>query len=138
MITPEKIITLARECIGTPFHHQARKLGVGMDCAGPVVHMLKGLDLPVNDCIAYPRHPYKGMMETILENEPALQSIPKNELRAGDVLLMKFRKHPQHLAICCGDTFVHCYSGIGRCVEQSLDRWAPLITHVYRIVDVRG
>ena len=36
-MTADDIVNAARECVGTPFRHQGRVLGVGLDCAGLVL-----------------------------------------------------------------------------------------------------
>lgn len=131
----DQIIEIARECLGTPFKHQARVVGIGMDCAGVVAHVLTRLELPFNDLQAYPRNPYKGMLKSILDNQPHLTQVNKSHVGAGDVLLMRIRREPQHLGICTGNSLIHSYSDIGRVVEQSLGAWERNIIAVYRIVE---
>jgi cell wall-associated NlpC family hydrolase len=133
----DRIIAYARETLSTPFQHQARVPGVGLDCAGVLVHILKSLDLPHVDERGYPRTPYKGLIRSILESQPSLQKIPKAEMSAGDVLLMKFASEPQHVAILAGDTIIHAYSQVGRCVEHGFTpEWRRRVTDVFRVVGV--
>ena len=136
MIDSQRVIQIARDCIGTPFQHQARVPGIGLDCAGVLVHVLQSLDLPCIDERGYPRYPYRGLIKSILDSQPSLRSIPRSELAAGDWLLMRFKIEPQHVALFTGSTMIHAYSGSGRVVEHSLDQvWKKRITHVYRIID---
>lgn len=138
MMTPESIIAAARECLETPFHHQGRVLGVGMDCAGVLVHTLQRHDLPYVDERGYPRHPYHGLMQRILDSQPALRRIPRNEIAPGDVLLMRYRSEPQHVVIYAGSSIIHGSSEHGRCVEHTLDPGARMrVTAAYRIVHER-
>lgn len=131
----DRIIAHARETLGTNFQHQARVPGIGIDCAGVLVHILKSLDLPHVDERGYPRTPYKGLIRSILESQPSLQKIPKAEMSAGDVLLMKFAREPQHVAILAGDTIIHAYSQVGRCVEHGFtDEWRRRVTDVFRVI----
>lgn len=130
----DRIIELARECIGTPFVHQGRIVGIGMDCPGPLVHALKGLGLPFNDDKGYPRRPFDGMLEKILDAEPSLKRIPNAAMQPADVLVCRIKKAPQHLMIYTGSTVIHSYSDTGRVVEQSATAWLRHITHVYRII----
>lgn len=37
--TRESIVDIARECIGTPFRKHGRLVGLGLDCAGVVIHV---------------------------------------------------------------------------------------------------
>lgn len=131
----EDIVNAASACMGTPFHHQGRLVGVGIDCAGVLVHIFNTLGLPYIDEKGYPRRPYKGLIKSILDSQPSLQAIDKKTIARGDVLLMRFLHEPQHVAIYTGKTIIHSYSGVGRVVEHSLDRmWTKRITHAYRIV----
>lgn len=132
-----KIVAAARACLGTPFRHQGRLVGVGMDCAGVLIHVLNTLGLPHDDEKGYPRHPYAGMLETILNRQPSLTEISRSAARHGDVLLMRFRREPQHIAIHAGATMIHSYSGIGRVIEHTLDDlWKRRITAAYRITGI--
>ena len=131
----DQIIELARECIGTPFQHQARVVGRGLDCAGVLVHILRSLNLPHIDERGYPRTPYKGLIRSILESQPCLHLVDKSDQQVGDVLLMKFVREPQHVAILTGGTIIHAYSRIGRCVEHGYtDEWKRRVTHVFRVI----
>ena len=76
-----KIVKLARECLGTPYIHQGRHKGVGLDCAGLVAYVLDGLNLPYNDMRGYPRTPYEGMLKKALDNEPSLERVYNYEQR---------------------------------------------------------
>lgn len=136
MIDPDKIIELARGCMETPFKHQGRVPGVALDCAGVLVHVLTSLGLPCIDERGYPRSPYKGLIKSILDSQPALENVGRSDPEPGNVLLMRFKIEPQHVAIFTGSTIIHAYSGIGRVVEHSIDSaWKKRITSVYRIVD---
>jgi cell wall-associated NlpC family hydrolase len=135
MIDSAQIVRLARDCLDTPFLHQARVPGVGLDCAGVLVHILQSLGLPCIDERGYPRLPYRGLIKSILDAQPALSTINRDDMQAGDILLMRFRKEPQHVAVFTGTGIVHSYSAIGRVVEHGLDElWKKRITAVYRII----
>lgn len=134
MIDPDRVIELARECMGTPFVHQGRKCGVGLDCAGVLEHIFKNYPLPYIDEKGYSRNPHDGQLEAILASQPSLKIIPKSEMRRGDVLGMRIKKDPQHIGIFTGPTIIHSYANTGRVVEQRITNWLPHITHVYRIV----
>ena len=128
-----RIVQLARECLGTPFLHQGRTINRGMDCAGVLVHVFMGLGMEYRDRAAYPRRPYRGMLEQIMADQPHLKSVYKSELQSGDIVLFRIRVAPQHIGVCAGNTLIHTYYETGRVVEQSIAPWLPSITHVYRI-----
>ncbi len=130
----QTVIDLARECVGTPFRHQARVCGVGMDCAGVLVHIFERLGLDYTDEVGYPRRPYEGQLEAGLLRQPHLELISKTDLQAGDVVLFRIKKEPQHIGIFTGETLIHAYFSTGRVVEQRFDPWRNQITHAYRVV----
>lgn len=57
MVTRSELVREAMRLIGTPFVHQQRQPGVGMDCCGTVVVPVQSVGLPLVDLIAYRRHP---------------------------------------------------------------------------------
>lgn len=135
MIDTDRIINLARACLGTPFVHQGRVPGVGLDCAGLLVHVLHELGLPYIDELGYGRHPYRGQIKAILDGQPCLLELPRGQRQPGDVLLIRFKTEPQHVAFFTGSTMVHAYSGSGRAVEHGIPpEWEHRIVTAYRIV----
>jgi cell wall-associated NlpC family hydrolase len=134
-MSAEQIIAAARAQLGVRFQHQARAPGLALDCAGLLVHVLDVLGLPYVDERGYPRQPYKGLIKSILDAQSSLRLLPnKSEAAAGDVLLMRLKIEPQHVAIYTGKTIIHSYSQVGKVVEHDLTPdWLRLITNVYRI-----
>ena len=127
-----KIVELARECLGTPYIHQGRHKGVGLDCAGLVAYVLDSLNLPYNDMKGYPRTPYKGMLKKALDNEPSLERVYNYE--SGCVLLLRITKDPQHLAIYTGETIIHSYLTATKVTEHGFsDSWRRKVVGIYRI-----
>lgn len=63
--------------------------------------------------------------------------VPKSQMRAGDILLMRFDGEPQHLALYTGENIIHSYETMGKVVEHALtDTWNRRITAVYRFAGV--
>lgn len=139
MIDPELIIAAASECLRTPFRHQARVPGLGIDCAGLLVHCFKALDLPFNDELGYPRSPYDGMLEKILDAQPSLVRINKRDAQPGDWLVMRIKTAPQHIALYSGNRhgypyIIHASSEHGEVVNHRLDElWRPRVVCAYRM-----
>ena len=139
MMDIESIIAAAMECKDTPFKHQGRVIGRGLDCAGVLVHVLNSLELPYNDEMGYPRTPFDGQLENILDTQPSLYRVPANEKQRGDVLCMRISSAPQHIAIFLGDINGHPYiihgsSEHGKVAVHRLDQvWGARIVRVYRI-----
>lgn len=133
MIHPEQVVDAARAWLGTPFHHQGRAIEVGVDCAGVVVGVARALGIEVEDVAGYGREPHRRLLEQQLERQLLRVPAPK----MGDVLLMRFAADPQHVAICAGETIIHAYSSVGRCVEHRYaDVWRRRTVAVYRFPGV--
>lgn len=130
----DEFIAAARECLGVPFRHQGRDPATGLDCAGLLCHAAEQVGLPYADVRGYGRTPAGGMLAETVAAQPCLRRVSRAP-RPGDVLLMKFRTDPQHLALCTDVGILHAYEGVGRVVEHRLDdRWSARIVAVFEFV----
>ena len=113
-MTPAASISEARSWLGTPWRHQASVKGVGCDCAGLVRGV--GNALGAMDCRegtpqaaefeGYGRAPEPRRMVKALDR--FMDRRPRGTSQPGDVLLMRFDRDPQHLAILTDEeTIVH-------------------------------
>jgi cell wall-associated NlpC family hydrolase len=122
------LIAAARAYLGVPFVHQGRSRH-GLDCIGLVVCAARDIGLTLADRTDYPRDP-----NGLLPLEMARQFAPVESPQAGDILLMRFRGEPQHVAILAGATLIHGYASIGRVVEHGMDaKWRRRIVAAYRL-----
>ena len=136
-MTPEIIVSLAREALDTPFRHQGRDLKTGIDCVGLAVHIAASLCLPYFDRHGYARQPSGGQLESALDNQPCLLRIPVAQAVAGDVLMMRFAGDPQHVAILAGKTIIHAFEKSKKVVEHDLtEYWRTRIVRAYRFMVV--
>jgi cell wall-associated NlpC family hydrolase len=136
MATSKKIIEKAREYIGTPFRHQGRLKGVGVDCAGLVVGVAKELKISDFDFRAYGAMPNSSKLQIILNEQ--MDKINVSDAKIGDVYLMKFDKEPQHLGIKTDIGIIHSYSDAGAVVEHRIDEiWQSRILGAYRFKKVK-
>lgn len=127
-MTPADFIAAARSYVGVPFRHQGRTRH-GVDCIGLVVCAARDIGLTLADRTDYPRDP-----NGLLPLEMARQFAPVESPQAGDILLMRFRGEPQHVAILAGTTLIHGYASIGRVVEHGMDaKWRRRIVAAYRL-----
>jgi cell wall-associated NlpC family hydrolase len=134
-VPAEAIIAAARECLGTPFRHQGRLLGEGLDCAGVAVHVGRRVGCEVLDVPGYGRTPAGGLLELALAAQGCLDEVAIADRRPGDLLLMRFDGDPQHLAILADGTLIHAYESVGKCCEHRLSSsWAARIQRAYRFV----
>ena len=120
-----QIVEAARQWIDTPFHHQARLKGVGVDCVGLVIGVARELALVSQDLdvLGYPRTPDgTSLMQTMRQH---MTEIDRAAMQPGDVIVVSFDKDPQHLAIL-GDyrhgglSIIHAAGNTGRVIETRL------------------
>jgi len=121
------IVAEARAWLGVRFRHQGRS-AEGVDCAGLVICVGRKLgllpaDLDVN---GYSRRPDGvSLLQACGEH---LRRIPAGEARAGDVLVFRIERDPQHLAVLAdyfagGHAIIHAYAPNRSVVENRLDGW---------------
>lgn len=131
-MTPAEIIAAARSEIGTPFRHQGRTPGKNLDCAGLIVSVADLLGVTVLDQRGYARQPSGARLESALDSQPCVIRV-RGEPRAGDILVLRFDKDPQHLAIFTGENIIHSTNQTGRVVEERFDAmWRARLVMVYR------
>lgn len=136
MAIRKQIINEARKYLGTPFHHQGRVKGSGVDCIGLVTGVAKILGLSDYDNTVYSRHPDGAMLMGELEKH--LEQIPIENAVPGDILVFRIRKYPQHLALMTDVGMIHTNQKIGRVVENHLDaRWKKRIYAAFKFPGVR-
>lgn len=128
------IVEQARTWLGTPFVHQARNKGVGVDCGQLVIGVgleLNRFDAPDQALMRYGRAPNPRHMLRLIESmlEP-LDSEPEY----GDVLWVGERKGlPMHLAIVTPKGIIHSDFHFGAVVECSKPlNWDELTESVWR------
>ncbi|MDX1922685.1 MAG: NlpC/P60 family protein [Alphaproteobacteria bacterium] len=133
--TKQTLVTAARACIGTPFYHQGRIAGIGLDCIGLVIHAVKQIGIPVNDQTDYGREPEGERLHAALIAHGFEQV---NDITAGDVLLFRFNGEAQHVGLAVShDAMVHAYAPIGRVVETGLgETWQRRIAGIYRAANI--
>ncbi len=126
--TRAHVITLARDWLGTPYHHQASLRGVGTDCVGLIrgiyreFHGSEAQALP-----AYTRDWAEGSgRETLLEAARRhLVEIAPFEAQPGDVLVFRWRRNTlaKHCAILSKPTaMIHALEG-APVTEVALTSW---------------
>lgn len=122
MTTREQIVAAARGWIDTPFAHQRRAKGVGVDCVGVVIMVAQELGLSTFDTCDYGRAPDPDAMRTLLEAH--LDYVAFRDVLPGDILWLRVPE-PQHLAIVTAADplqMVHAFRRVGKVVEVSVDR----------------
>jgi cell wall-associated NlpC family hydrolase len=129
MTTRAAIVAEARTWKRTPFHHQARVKHVGVDCAGVPICTGKALGCfpPDMDVVGYARTPDGTSLLAYCDQW--MTRIERSEIRIGDVVVIRFDRDPQHLAIVADHpsgclSMIHALGtpdGRGMVVEHRLD-----------------
>lgn len=123
-----EVVIAARTFLGVPYHHQGRSIH-GMDCAGLVVAAYDILGVTLVDLSAYGREPWKdGLRQTVEANFHKVE----RDTAPGDILLLRVRREPQHLAIVTDRGMIHSYASVGKVVETDIDSfWSERVVGVY-------
>jgi cell wall-associated NlpC family hydrolase len=128
MIKPlaKDIIDSAVSYLGTPFRHQGRFPGNGLDCVGVIVCSAKAAGLEPDDVTHYPSEP--DGVRLLSELSRRLVEV-KDEWRPADVLLMRYYRDPRHLALWTGEHIVHADNVTKRVIMHGIDN-----RHIRQIV----
>lgn len=128
------IVLEARKWLGTPFMHQGRQMGVGVDCGGLMYCIGSVLGLPVKDVRNYLRQP-DGSLRHVLEG----QCTKVKQAEPGDLLVMVPDKQWQHIALLTfDDTIIHANQSrtarINKVIEHRYaEKWKALTVAAYRL-----
>lgn len=138
-VTRADIIEAARSFLGTPFVHQARQRGVGVDCVGLLMEAGRACGLPVKDFTRYSRQPNpRVFLHHFREN---FHEIPVGDASPGDALAFwwrssrKFGRLPQHAGLIvdrmgapAGAGLLHSFTDSGKVLEVDLaEPWVSRI-----------
>lgn len=136
--TPEEteaLIAAARSFRRIRFRHQGRNPKIGLDCAGLILAALKAVGRPTHDIKGYGREPHRnGLREAIEANLGA----PVKDMKAGDVVLMRFDGDPRHVGLLAyypegGLSLIHTHDTLKHVTEHRLDdKRAATIVAVWR------
>lgn len=128
MVTRADVVAEARSWKDVRWHHQGRSRA-GVDCVGLVIKVSHALGLSDFDIADYARQPDPTMMRALL----AAHMNPITKPEAGDVLLMRFEREPQHVAIMTDSGIIHAYAQARKVTEHRLDSvWRSRIVGAYR------
>lgn len=133
-IKRQEWIDTLRGYIGTPFLHQGRVRGVGVDCIGLAAAAANDLEIDPNGAakfVTYSRVPHKQLFSELAPNY--LTALPYNRLQPltnqilpGDVIFFWIDKRglPRHIGVYTGtndegfDMMIHAYAKQPRAVVE--------------------
>lgn len=123
----DRVVEAVEGWIDTPFRHQGRARGVGVDCIGLAVGVAAELGVTVRDERDYSRTPEPARMMAALSRHLPRVAPPEgmrigDALETGDVVLFSWRGSATHVGIFTGDRFVHAYEVAGKVVAMTATR----------------
>lgn len=123
-------VELARGWIDTPWHHQASRKGVGSDCVGLVLGVMREAGLTTPSLPPWRRYPQGDEMLRVLDSLAARVT----HQQPGDLLVFRVVIDPQHVGIMSAPGWmVHAHWG--RRVAETT--WYPdLLVASYHIPGV--
>ncbi|MCV0370829.1 MAG: peptidase P60 [Filomicrobium sp.] len=128
MASSDDVVRLARAWIGTPYHHQASRCGVGTDCLGLIRGVWRELyGSEVQQPIAYTRDWSSRAGEELLLRAARtyLVELPPDVIAAGQVLVFRYRCGfaAKHCGLATSPVaFVHAMEGVA-VSEVALTSW---------------
>jgi cell wall-associated NlpC family hydrolase len=141
-VSRKLVCEVAMSYLGTPFHHQGRFKGVGLDCAGLIVGISQECKLykdKVEDIKGYSRIPDgKTLRDVLLKGTKGEK--PISELKEGDIILMRFHREPQHLGLYMpNNQMIHSYEGIGKVVIHDFDeKWKNRVISIFEFHNIEA
>ena len=130
------VVATARSLINTPYLHQGRVPGVGLDCIGLPIVVCRKLGLGEFDCINYSRNPDGTLCDRIAQ---VCEELPK--IKLGSLLVFRISNYPQHCAIATDFRddlgMIHAWDVAGKVWEHRLAKsWEDKLVAVYALPGV--
>ena len=139
-MTRAELVTVARTWIDTPWRHQGRLKGVGVDCVGFLSEVGRECGvLSVEETANYQRRPDGKTLRAKLDRALILK--PISDMRPGDVLLFNtVGAQPDHVGIVADYPaahelgVIHAYLPARKVIEHRIDAsWRRKIVCAFHI-----
>lgn len=106
----QTIAEVAESLVGTPFRHQGRRPGVGLDCVGVVYAACRGAGVQVEDFRSYLRMPSADVLDQ--EMGKRFRRIEPAAASAGDIIVIGGKSGGRHVGVIVSpDHYVESRSG---------------------------
>ena len=140
IILQHGIVLSALEWVDTPYHHHARVIGAGVDCAQLIVAVAldKGIITP-QQALDVPNYPTQWHLHN--REEKLLQmleyfgciELDKADTQPGDIVCFQFGRTTSHLGIKINENeFIHARYDIGKvCINNMQNEWISTWTKSY-------
>jgi len=140
MPTSASYLARARSYLGTPFRHQGRKPGMGLDCVGVLVCAGRAEGIEVTDTPNYRRHADWATFTAKFNENADWVGNSLDALEPGRIIILRDGKYQTHCAVIGTDpvdgafTIVHAYEPRGKVVEERItEDWRSRIVGVYKL-----
>lgn len=112
----QEVVKHALGYLKTPYQHQGKAPGVGLDCVGIIecAYAAAGLVIPLHN--NYGREPMGNFLKLTLEKYFKLTSSPKT----ADIMLIAYFGVPHHLAIYNDGRMIHSSSATEKVIEHRI------------------
>lgn len=117
------IVAEAHTWVGTPWHHEGRVKGAGVDCAQLLILTYSAVGL-IESYVpaAYPQDWHLHHTTPLFLNELLRHCVPTDEGRPGDIAMFKFGKQLAHGAIVVRPgVIIHAWRPEGRVTVGELE-----------------
>jgi NlpC/P60 family putative phage cell wall peptidase len=141
--TRDAILAHARTWIGTPYHHQASRIGIGTDCLGLIRGVYRALyGREAQSIPGYARDWAEGAAEETMLHAARqhLVEIAPSATCGGDILIFRYRQRyaAKHAAILAGSTIIHAIEGALVCEVPLTPWWRRRIAGAFSFPGVTG
>jgi cell wall-associated NlpC family hydrolase len=151
MITRNAIQQSARKLVGSPWVHQGRSAGTGIDCLGVLIYIAEDLNYLDAKVVQEVNSFYRGVYsrnpdgETIhRELSVYFDEVPVSDAKEGDILVLRMagQKIPRHVAVLVrGEremTLIHALDDtlLKKVVEEPYARWKKFVTNAFRFRNI--
>lgn len=135
-VTPDQVVQAAMALVNTPYQHQGRKPGIGVDCIGVPVIVAKNLGLGDFDQTNYNKRPDGTLLNKIGK------VCHRIRLQKGALVVFRISQQAQHCAIIYdhptgGYGIIHAWDIAGKVVKHRLMDWKNKIVAIYGIPGVK-
>ncbi|MBO6725739.1 MAG: C40 family peptidase [Rhizobiaceae bacterium] len=134
---PDRVVAEALRWIGTPYRHQASRLGVGCDCLG----LVRGVWRELLGAEPESAGPYAPDWAETAADDPLFTAAARhmvqmadNTPRRGHVLLFRWRTHmaAKHTGIALDEArMIHAYQGHAVMISPLVSQWRRRIAGVF-------
>jgi cell wall-associated NlpC family hydrolase len=126
------IVANARTWIDTPWMHNQKAKGLGVDCVQFAIASLEPLGVETGEPFNYYRTPQGNSLLEYLDNLPSTRRV--EQIEAGRLLVFEIAGVPHHVGIATGENaFIHACSRAGRVIEQTIGAWGRKVVAIYEV-----